>query len=331
MSKDHDDYQFYGHPAQKLELESRVRQFDASEWIDRHGAWGAGHPARQPRFSVETAKFHNPYAGVEYAWQLTETLNDFLSRLPPATTKQTEKVPWIFICNPFVAREEKRTAEDAFMRGNEDEAPAEGGSQLSLVVEGAMERLQLLSELTQRVNKSGKSPTFITRELSQERRNAVTDILSLAHAGRWMLFCPPSVVNELWEVVARATANNELGVAAKVAPRSELDDPKRDRPICIYTSDFSDKADVGRVLQRMRELRIADSSRRNIYYKPGESNSVSTCRRTWLSILAYAAEYGSDIFTYVGIATGNPWELAASLYSSKQFPCSREHKTAARE
>lgn len=311
MSKDHDDYQFYGHPAQKLELESRVRQFDASEWIDRHGAWGAGHPARQPRFSVETAKFHNPYAGVEYAWQLTETLNDFLSRLPPATTKQTEKVPWIFICNPFVAREEKRTAEDAFMRGNEDEAPAEGGSQLSLVVEGAMERLQLLSELTQRVNKSGKSPTFITRELSQERRNAVTDILSLAHAGRvrtgkWMLFCPPSVVNELWEVVARATANNELGVAAKVAPRSELDDPKRDRPICIYTSDFSDKADVGRVLQRMRELRIADSSRRNIYYKP-------------------------DIFTYVGIATGNPWELAASLYSSKQFPCSREHKTAARE
>lgn len=95
-----------------------------------------------------------------------------------------------------------------------------------------------------------------------------------------MLFCPPSVVDELWEVVARATANNELGVAAKVAPRSELDDSKRDRPICIYTSDFSDKADVGRVLQRMRELRIADSSRRNIYYKPGESNSVSTCRRT---------------------------------------------------
>lgn len=207
MSKDDDDSQFYGifqasflyrlngvaiaysvpssgHPAQKLELESRVRQFDASEWIDRHGAWGAGHPARQPMFSIETAKFHNPYAGVEYAWQLTESLNDFLSRLPPATTKQTEKVPWIFICNPFVAREEKRTADDAFMRGNEDEAPAEGGSQLSLVVEGAMERLQLLAELAQRVNKSGMSPTFIARELSQERRNAVTDILSLAYAGR---------------------------------------------------------------------------------------------------------------------------------------------------
>jgi len=134
--------------------------------------------------AIETAKLHNPYAGVQYAWQLTETLDDFLCRLPPATTNQTEDVPWIFICNPFVAREEKKTSDDAFMSGNEDEAPSEGGRQLSLVVQGATERLGLLAELMQRVKGSGKSRDFITRELSQERRNAVSDILHLAHAGR---------------------------------------------------------------------------------------------------------------------------------------------------
>ncbi|KAG5983877.1 hypothetical protein E4U55_006862 [Claviceps digitariae] len=316
-----------GNPAERQQLESRVQQFNASEWITRHGTWGVGHPvrARHPLRAIETAKLHNPYAGVPYAWQLTETVDDFLCRLPPATTNQSEDVPWIFICNPFVAREQKMTSDDAFMKGNEDEAPSEGGRQLSLVVQGATERLGLLAELMQRVKMSGKPSNFIAQELSQERKNAVSDILHLAHAGRartgkassrittfsftmaqlhrfellqlWMLFCSPATVDELWELVARATANNELGVAAKVAPRPELNDSTRDRLICIYTSDFMDKADVGRVLQRMRELKIADSSGQSIYYKP-------------------------DIFTYLGIARGNPWELAASIYSSKEFPCS---------
>lgn len=133
---------------------------------------------------METAKFHNPYAGVAYAWQLTETLPEFLSRLPPATTDQSEDVPWIFICNPFVAREDKTTVVDAHMKGNEDEAPPEAGRQLSFVVEGAKERLTLLSELMQRVKTSGKAGAFIARELSQERRHAASDILHLAHAGR---------------------------------------------------------------------------------------------------------------------------------------------------
>ncbi|KAG5920718.1 hypothetical protein E4U42_006093 [Claviceps africana] len=268
MDKATQDDEFYGHPTERLQLESRVQKFNASDWIDRHGTWGVGHPARRPTSAIATAKLHNPYAGVEFAWQLTETLDDFLHRLPPATTNQSKDVPWIFICNPLVAREAKSTSDDAFMRGNEDEAPFEAGRQLSLVVQGAMERLELLAELMQRLQTSGKSSNFITQELSQERRNAVSDILHLAYAGRWMIFCPPATVNDLWELVARATANNELGIAAKVAPRPEPNGSTRDRLICIYTSDFMDKADVARVLQRMRELKIAGSSQRNIYYKP---------------------------------------------------------------
>lgn len=84
-----------------------------------------------------------------------------------------------------------------------------------------------------------------------------------------MIFCQPSEVDEVWRVVARATANNELGIAAKVAPRQDATG-RKDRIIAVYTADFSDIADVARVLRRLRELKVAEVMGRPIYYKPGE-------------------------------------------------------------
>lgn len=122
-----------------------------------------------------------------------------------------------------------------------------------------------------------------------------------------MLFCPPREVNEIWEIVAKATAANELGIAAKVAPKSETEDSRKDRLICIYTSDFTDKADVGRVLQKLRELKLVETRSRAIYYKPGECIVTPS----WDS-----ADGEQDAFTYIGIGSGNPWGLRASIYSS---------------
>lgn len=85
-----------------------------------------------------------------------------------------------------------------------------------------------------------------------------------------MLFCSPAEVNDVWETIAKATANNELGIAAKVLPRTPLENSRKDRLICVYTSDFEDKADVGRVLQKLRELKLVESRGRPIYYKPGK-------------------------------------------------------------
>jgi hypothetical protein len=87
-----------------------------------------------------------------------------------------------------------------------------------------------------------------------------------------MLFPDPTRVNEVWELVARATARNELGIAAKVAPRDPGTPPEKDRLICIYTADFRDKADIGRVLERMRQLGLVQSTGRLIYYKCGGSS-----------------------------------------------------------
>lgn len=86
-----------------------------------------------------------------------------------------------------------------------------------------------------------------------------------------MLFIEPAYVNDVWATVARATVKNELGIAAKVAPREERGS-KKERLICIYTYDFSDKDDVGRVLARLKQLDLVRTGpgRKLIYYKAGE-------------------------------------------------------------
>ena len=86
-----------------------------------------------------------------------------------------------------------------------------------------------------------------------------------------MLFCNPADMDEVWEVVAKATAKNELGIAAKVAPRLEVDDSRKERIVCVYTADFTDKKDVERILQKLRELRLVEPRGKQIYYKPGKS------------------------------------------------------------
>lgn len=91
-----------------------------------------------------------------------------------------------------------------------------------------------------------------------------------------MLFCTPTEVDDVWAVVARATANNELGIAAKVAPHQETEDARKDRLVCVYTTDFQDKADVARVLQKLRELRLVEVRGRPIYYKPGNISAMKS-------------------------------------------------------
>ncbi len=83
-----------------------------------------------------------------------------------------------------------------------------------------------------------------------------------------MIFCNPAEVNDVWSVVARATANNDLGIAAKVAPDDGQD--RKERLICIYTEDFSDMEDVSRVVRKLKDLGVIDSREKPIYYKCGE-------------------------------------------------------------
>ncbi|KAF5022757.1 hypothetical protein F66182_5172 [Fusarium sp. NRRL 66182] len=264
-----------------MDLNRRVQDFDVESWILQHQQ-NAGRPLPRKNIIADTSHLHNPYAGVHYAWQLTETVDEFLARLPPKTTDITEDTPWIFICNPYIPRLDKSMAQNQLSRGNEDEAPEEEGSKTALVMEAGLERLELVAKFNEGIKKSNKVLSTQEREMNREKRQASEDILNLAHAakvraGKWMLFCSPAEVNDVWEIVAKATANNELGIAAKVAPRPVDGDSRKDRLICVYTTDFADKVDVGRVLQKLRELRLVETRGRPIYYKPGESWGTARC------------------------------------------------------
>ncbi|TQS34140.1 hypothetical protein Golomagni_05490, partial [Golovinomyces magnicellulatus] len=269
---DSDDSGFYGPPGATDTLRSRVAAFDAEDWISRYSrnlSWAKN----KHNISEASPQLHNPYAGIPYAWQLTETVDDFLRRMPPQTTYSSEEMPWIYICNPFIERVPKSQGKNQFSRGNEDEGPELENSQLDHVLAGAVERLDIVKSFEASSPSVKKSTSTITKELNKERKQASSDILMLAHAGnvrtgKWMLFCAPSDVNEVWAIIAKATADNTLGIAAKVAPRSPLEDPRKDRLICVYTSDFSDKSDVGNVLKRLRELHLVGTKFQQIYYKP---------------------------------------------------------------
>jgi hypothetical protein len=240
-------------------LEARVDDFNIVAWWDSRNKMASYfHNTTQPPDTLHTAApLYNAYQGQPGAWQLSESIEHFLARLPPATTDWRPGVDWIWIANPYI--------------------PPGPGSARAQFREGGAERLKLLDEFTKMTTvgaakTSGKPLNMLRNDLAKERRETVKDLRELAVAcnvltGKWMLFPDPGYVNDVWEKVARATANNELGIAAKVETRVEQE---KARLICVYTRDFRDKDDVARVLNRMRELELVRPGGRQIYYKSGQ-------------------------------------------------------------
>ncbi|RFU73543.1 hypothetical protein TARUN_8705 [Trichoderma arundinaceum] len=255
---DSDDSDFYGDDETTSQLLQRVAEFDVDDWAQQQRVH-PGRPQRQRDSTEEASHLHNAYAGISYAWQLTETIDNFLSRLPPSTTDQTPEVPWIFICNPYIPRVHRLESQSQFSKGNEDEAPEEEGSKTGIVAQGGLERLQLVSKFIEGIQRMGKSKSFVEKEIRKEQKQAIDDILNLAYLAK--------VRTGKLSLVA-AVLPCLRGIASKVAPRSPLEDPRKDRLLCIYTADFRDKADVGRVLRKMRELKLIEPRGRPIYYKP---------------------------------------------------------------
>ena len=226
---------------------------------------------------------YNPYEGSKEGRQLAESVDDFLQRLPPLTTPLAT-TPWIFVANPYASHR-----------------PTDGD--LAGFRQGAGGLLENFSETKNDIETSmaGKAKSSITRKLTPLRKKLEEALMGLAKekhytTGKWMLFPLPEDVNRCWAIVAEATINRELGIAAKVA----TDDGRGNmvsRLICVYTKDFSDMDDVKRVLDRLLKLGLVmkkgpAGEERGIYYK-------------------------TDAFTELGIMSENEWGLKASLYASK--------------
>lgn len=148
-------------------------------WRDR-GAHGLAVPQRQSASRSPSPQFHNPYAGHPGAWQLSETVDAFLARLPPATTERCDGLDWIFICNPFIERKSKAESDTRHIRGCEDEGPEDKNAQVLTFKSGGEERLEMLGAYMDFARQGGVSTVAATREANKARADAVKDILELA-------------------------------------------------------------------------------------------------------------------------------------------------------
>lgn len=165
-------------------LESRAENYDVeSYWRLREQSGMAqsvikqesSSPSSTSNMTPTTTKLHSPYEGRVSAKQLGETIDEFLRRLRPATTDLSREIPWIYVANPFIPREKQ---------GGE-EAPAEFGAQLHTFMEGGGERLELFGDFLQtrqQKGRGGRAGAAMTREVSEEREECVSDILMLASA-----------------------------------------------------------------------------------------------------------------------------------------------------
>lgn len=72
------------------------------------------------------AEQYNPYEGNVAGRQLSESVDEFLARLPPATTPISQDVPWITVANPY--RERPRAGELGKGQGAASEAPTQKNS-----------------------------------------------------------------------------------------------------------------------------------------------------------------------------------------------------------
>ncbi|KAI1264548.1 DUF1917-domain-containing protein [Xylariaceae sp. FL1019] len=289
-----DDSDFYGDETTIKDLQNRVAQFDVKHWWQTYGVVDTPMKIRARGGSTDKAHLYNPFDGIKYAWQLTESVDAFLHRLPPSSTTEEPSNPWIWICNPYIKQKAKQQAQNQSIRGGNDEAPEQEGADLLGFVSGGVEKLDFTSSFINELRSKSTSKVHIMRETRKAGTDAAREILDLAQhlrvtCGKWMIFCSVLEVNDVWEIIAKATANNELGIAAKVAPKPIV--PKgNERLICVYTADFSNRDDVIRVAERLKALGL--TARKPLYYKP-------------------------DAYTYLGIASQNPWEIKASIYSTQ--------------
>lgn len=210
--------------------------------------------------------------------QQHETVLEFLRRLPVEDPETANVGPWLWVRCPKELQE--------WGPSHDLEAFFETAGPL---LEGLLEQRRIIEQ-----QNPGKAVGTITRKMGPYRDQLEIDLLNTATkhsltSGKWMLFPMSDDLPLVWRLVAEATAAGKLGPCSKVGTW-EPDHVTKPTVICIYTKDFSDLADVKRVLSNLNDLNIVNKAMR--------------------------INYKCDAYTHLGIMSDNPYKLRASLYSS---------------
>jgi hypothetical protein len=124
---------------------------------------------------------YNPYEGVGCGRQLWETVEEFLARLPPATTQVSCLIPWIFIANPFRKAPTRKGNENIKEELGAEGPPDENSQWAQFVVLAG----KLLGELTGirhdiEKNSSGVAQAQVTKAINIQKDKIVQKILDTA-------------------------------------------------------------------------------------------------------------------------------------------------------
>lgn len=256
----------------------------ASQLSSRHDGMNTNRPKVKSTLIEEPVPIRHPHDGRQDCRQLTESVSDFIARLPPSTTTLDDLGPWIFISN--------RLEHHKITSANIAKLKSESAKLLDQFEE-TLESLQVEAK------QQKQTKTVLTRKINTERRKLETSIFNVARdaqvtTGKWMLFPDIENVDATWAAIAEATAQGLLGIEAKVATDKGSGN---NRLIAVYTKDFNDKDDIKRVL-----LQLIDQG---VVSKPKERGR--------------AIYYKCDAYTYLDILNGNKWGIKPSMFSSTEI------------
>jgi len=114
------------------------------------------------------------------------------------------------------------------------------------------------------------------------------------YVGKWLIFVSHEDIDVVWERIRKATESGQLGIASKASTSRPSGYKSTDHVICVYTCDFRDKDNVGKVLKELRELGIKG----RVYYKTDQATltGVYTREGPFTKKKGRASLYSSDDF-----------------------------------
>ena len=122
---------------------------------------------------------YNPYEGASCGRQLGETVEEFLARLPPATTQQTFSTPWIYIANPF--RKSPARVLEGGIKPEEEGPPGEDSdwAQFVVLANNLLEELMGIRHDIEKKN-AAQTQAQIMRAVNVQKDMIVRKILDTA-------------------------------------------------------------------------------------------------------------------------------------------------------
>jgi len=271
----------------KRKLSAEVEQQDVVVPAQKRAGIGSG---LTPTAHATIVDLYGEVDKDEPVKQRSETVEAYISRLPPSRSAFDIHGPWLWV----------------------HDATRQSSSVKTFDKEEFMDKAyKLLSDFRDLENKTresmpGKAAGTITRKLTPKRKELEQDLRKVAKetaclSGKWMLFPQVDDVDRVWRAVCEGVDSGKLGPTAKVATNGGEVRNEREthlRLICIYTKDFSDEKDVRRVLDALLEMNLVklpeDDMGNGIYYK-------------------------CDAYTYLNLGASNDYKIKASIYSSKEM------------